>query len=73
MNNNNNITALVARTHYFFYHATACAVVYRGEDAVDKFLECLEEEQKYIQENLDFVEPMRIQREEERAFQDAIH
>ncbi len=47
-------------------------VVYCGKDAVDKFLECLEEEQKYIQEKLDFVEPMQIEREE-RAFQDAIH
>jgi hypothetical protein len=48
-------------------------VVYRGEDAVDKFLECLEEEQKYIQEKLDFVEPMGIEREEEQAFQDAVN
>ena len=46
-------------------------VVYRGEDAVDKFLECLQEEQGYIQEKLDFIEPMRIEREEEQAFQDA--
>ena len=29
-------------------------VVYRREDAVDKFLECLQEEQKYIQEKLEF-------------------
>ncbi len=42
-------------------------------NAVDKFLECLEEEKKYIQEKLDFVEPMQIEREEERALQDAIH
>ncbi|XP_028416044.1 uncharacterized protein LOC114539626 [Dendronephthya gigantea] len=48
-------------------------VVYRGEDAVDEFLKCLEEEQKYIQEKLDWVEPMRIEREEEQAFQDAVH
>jgi hypothetical protein len=48
-------------------------VVYRGEDAVDKFLECLEEERKYIQEKLDFVEPMRIERDEEQAFQDAVN
>ena len=46
-------------------------VVYRGEDAVDKFLKCLEEEQEYIQEKLDWVEPMQIEREEEQAFQDA--
>ncbi|CAB4039210.1 Gastrula zinc finger, partial [Paramuricea clavata] len=48
-------------------------VVYRGEDAVDKFLECLEEEQKYIQKKVDFVEPMRIERDEEQAFQDAVN
>ena len=47
-------------------------VVYRGEDAVDKFLECLQEEQKYIQEKLDFIEPMRIERAEEQAFQDTV-
>ena len=48
-------------------------VVYRGEDAVDKFLECSQEEQKYILEKLDFIEAMQIEREEEQAFQDAIH
>ena len=48
-------------------------VVYRGEDAVDKFLQCLQEEQKYIQEKLDFIESMRIENEEEQAFQDAVH
>ncbi len=48
-------------------------VVYRGEDAVDKFLECLQEEQKYIQEKLDFIEPMRIEGEEEQAFQHAVN
>ena len=46
-------------------------VVYRGEDAVDKFLKCLEKEQQYIQEKLDFIEPMRIENEEEQMFQDA--
>ena len=48
-------------------------IVYRGEDAVDKFLKCLEEEQKYIQEKLDFIEPMRIETAEEQAFQDAVN
>ena len=48
-------------------------VVYCGEDAVDKFLQCLQEEQKYIQEKLDFMEPMRIKNEEEQAFQDAVY
>ncbi|XP_028416042.1 uncharacterized protein LOC114539623 [Dendronephthya gigantea] len=37
------------------------------------YIVCLEEEQKYIQEKLDWVEPMRIEREEEQAFQDAVH
>ena len=46
-------------------------VVYRGEDAVDMFLKCLEKEQRYIQEKLDFVELMRIENEEEQMFQDA--
>ena len=43
-------------------------VVYRGEEAVDEFLECLEEEQKYIQEKLDISKPMQIETEEEKAF-----
>ena len=47
------------------------AVVYRGEDAVDKFLQCLETEQQYIEEKLSFIEPMRIDNEEEQMFQDA--
>ena len=42
-------------------------VVYGGEDAVDKFLE---KEQRYIQEKLDFIEPMRTGNEEQ-MFQDA--
>ena len=33
----------------------------------------MQEEQKYIQEKLDFIKPMQIEREEEQAFQDAIH
>ena len=33
---------------------------YLGEDGVDKFLECLETELKYIREKLHFGEPMRI-------------
>ena len=48
-------------------------VVYRGEDAVDKFLECLEKERKYIQEKLDFIEPMRTETAEEQAFQYAVN
>ena len=35
--------------------------MYCVEEAVDKFLECLEE-QKYIQEKLDFVEPIQLER-----------
>ena len=48
-------------------------VVYLGENAVDTFLGCLQEEQKYIQEKLNCIEPMRIEREEQQAFQYAIH
>jgi uncharacterized protein YbdZ (MbtH family) len=48
-------------------------VVYRGEDAVDKFLECLEAEQQYIEDKLSFIEPMRIENKEEQMFQNAIN
>ncbi|CAB4017999.1 Gastrula zinc finger [Paramuricea clavata] len=48
-------------------------IVYRGEDAVDKFLECLETEQQYIEEKLSFIEPMRIENEEEQMFENAIN
>ena len=48
-------------------------VVYRRDDAVGKFLECLETEQQYIDEKVSFIEPMRIEREEEQIFQDAIN
>ena len=48
-------------------------VVYRGKDAVDKFLACLEAEQQYIEKKLSFIEPMRIETEEEQMFQDAIN
>ena len=37
------------------------------------FLECLQEEQKYTEEKLDFIEPMRIETEEKQAFQDAVN
>jgi hypothetical protein len=40
---------------------------------VDKFLECLETEQQYIEEKLHFIEPMRIENEEEQMFQNAIN
>ena len=46
-------------------------VVYRGENAVDKFLRCLEEEQQYIQEKFSFVEPIRISNAEEGDFRNA--
>ena len=48
-------------------------VVYRGEDAVDKFLEFLETEKQYNEEKLSFIEPMRIENEEEQMFQNAIN
>ncbi|KAK3735533.1 hypothetical protein QZH41_005010 [Actinostola sp. cb2023] len=46
-------------------------VVYRGEDAVDKFLENLIEEEKQITEMLTVVVPMEITNEQEQAFQEA--
>jgi hypothetical protein len=44
-------------------------VVYPVDDAVDTFLECLETEQQYIEEKRIFIEPMRIENEEEQMFQ----
>jgi hypothetical protein len=44
-------------------------VVYGTENAVDKFLEYFETEQQYIEEKLSFIEPMRIENEEEQMFQ----
>ena len=38
--------------------------MYRGEDAVDKFLECSETVQQYIENKLSFIEPMRIENED---------
>ncbi|KAK3718101.1 hypothetical protein QZH41_017198 [Actinostola sp. cb2023] len=46
-------------------------VVYRGEDAVDTFLENLIEEEKQITEILKVVVPMEITNEQEQAFQEA--
>ena len=46
-------------------------VVYHGEDAVDKLLKSLEKEQRYIQEKLDFIKPMRNENGEEQMFEDA--
>ena len=48
-------------------------VVYRGKDAVDKFLECLETEQQYVEKKHSFIEPMRIEAEQEQMFQNAIN
>ena len=47
--------------------------MYRTENAVDKFLEYLETEQQYIEEKLSFIEPMRIENEEEQMFQIAMN
>ena len=48
-------------------------VVYRGENAVDKFLDHLLHEEKRIKEILEHVVPMSINRNEEQAFQRATH
>ena len=46
-------------------------VVYRGEDCVDKFLECLLADEQVISEVLKHVEPMIISAEQEQDFQEA--
>ena len=48
-------------------------VVYRGENAVDKFLDHLLHEEKRIKEILEHVVPMSINKNEEQAFQRATH
>ena len=47
-------------------------VIYRGPNAVDKFLESVKEKEKRIQEILDHVVPMNISNEEESKFQQAL-
>ena len=44
------------------------AVVYRGENAMDKFFKCLEEERKYINGILSEIIPMQLTPEEEKTF-----
>jgi uncharacterized protein YbaR (Trm112 family) len=46
-------------------------VVYRGVDVVDKFLDCLLEEERQISELLKMLLPMNITEGQEREFQDA--
>ena len=48
-------------------------MVYRGPDAVDKFLEYVLGEEQVIQKILDREVPMRITPEEEVQFQSAVH
>ena len=48
-------------------------VMYRGEDAVDKFLDHLLQEEKRIKEILPRVVQKSINSTEERAFQSATH
>lgn len=48
-------------------------VVYRGENAIDKFLECLLEEEKRIKTILKHVVPMQLSELEEVNFQNATH
>ena len=48
-------------------------VVYRGENAVDKFLDHLLHEEKRIKEILEHVVPMSINKNEEQGFQRATH
>ena len=46
-------------------------VVYRGKDAVPKFLQALKKEEKYINHLLNKVEPMKLSVEDELSFQRA--
>ena len=46
-------------------------IVYRGEDAVDKFLEMLQQEEERIETLLQDIVPMQLTPEEERQFQRA--
>jgi len=48
-------------------------VVYRGEDAVSKFLEMLQQEEQQINSILEHVAPMNLAPEEEEEFQTATH
>ena len=48
-------------------------VVYRGENAVEKFLECLLVEEKRIRPILEHVVPMELNVLDERSFQTATH
>jgi len=47
--------------------------VYRGEDAVNKFLTCLFEEEKQIIDIVNNIVPMEISEEEEEEFQNAVY
>jgi hypothetical protein len=62
----------------FFYtivstveHFCQPSVVYRGVDAVAKFLDCLLQEERQISELLKMVVPMNITEDQEQAFKDA--
>ena len=46
-------------------------VVYRGEDAVDKFLDCLLQEENRLSQILDTIVPMNISADQESQFQAA--
>ena len=48
-------------------------VVYRGKNAVEKFLECLLAEEKRIRPILEHVVPMELNALDERSFQTATH
>lgn len=48
-------------------------IVYRGEDAIDVFLQYILEEEKEIKEILNHIVPMELSEEEEESFQNATH
>ena len=52
------------------YRSVRCGpVVFRGENAVEKFLECLLVEEKRIRPILESVAPMELNALDERSFQ----
>lgn len=47
--------------------------IYRGEDASEKLIECLLEEQKEIETILEKIEPMNLSEQEQREFETSTH
>lgn len=52
---------------------TKSPVVYRGDDAVQHFFDDMLKEEEYIKEKLSHIEPMMMNEESEKTFQNATH